>query len=367
MQIDNAAISMASQHQFRQERQSSLAMRFWVGNNQPPPLSPSILSPGQEGAQRPLAPPPRPPLSDELSISPQARSLMEKGGNVAESGGMKDAADMVDDPVMRMVVMLLQKVLGKKFRVYDAQGEAAKAKERVEGQQQAQPDPSTVEQQGWGFELRMEESYYESEQMSFAAQGVINTKDGRSIQFELQLAMSREYFTQSSVHITLGDALQDPLVVNFDGTAAQLTDQRFNFDLTSDGQEESIHFLKPGSGFLAIDKDGDGQITQGRELFGPTTGDGFRELRAYDEDGNGWIDANDSVYARLGILVHYGDRQQLYSLKEKGIGAIYLNAIDSPFTIKNSQNETLAQVAQSSLFLKENGEVGTVQRIDLAT
>lgn len=366
MQINNAAITMASQHQFRQEQKSSLAMRFWVGDQQPPPLPTSILTQGQEGARPGLAPP-RPSRPDEVNISPQARSLMEKSDRAAESDGMKDAADMVSDPVMRMVVMLMQKVLGKKFRVYDAQGEAAKAKERVEGQQQAQTAPTPAGQQGWGFELRMEESYYESEQMHFAAEGIIQTKDGQSIRFQLQLGMSREYFTQSSVHIALGDALQDPLVINFDGTAAQLTDQRFNFDLTSDGQEESIHFLKPGSGFLAIDRDGDGQITQGRELFGPSTGDGFRELRVYDEDGNGWIDANDSVYERLGVLVQYADQRKFYSLKEKGIGAIYLNAVDSPFTIKNSQNETLAQVAQSSVFVKENGEVGTVQRIDLAT
>jgi len=61
------------------------------------------------------------------------------------------------------------------------------------------------------------------------------------------------------------------------------------------------------------------------------------------------------------------NKQQMYTLQEKNIGALYLNAINTSFTIKNSQNETLGQVAESSIFVKENGEVGSIQRVDLAT
>jgi hypothetical protein len=49
------------------------------------------------------------------------------------------------------------------------------------------------------------------------------------------------------------------------------------------------------------DRNGDGAIDHGRELSGATTGDGFAELAAYDEDGNGWIDENDSIYQHLRI------------------------------------------------------------------
>ncbi|MEZ4837001.1 MAG: hypothetical protein R2873_34250 [Caldilineaceae bacterium] len=178
--------------------------------------------------------------------------------------------------------------------------------------------------------------------------------------------MSREYVTQNSLHISLGDALSDPLVVNFEGNAAQLSSQRFQFDLDSDGEDESIHFPTPASGFLALDKNGDGQITHGGELFGPTTNDGFGELAAYDDDGNGWIDAGDAVYDQLRVLVQQDNQPKLYTLQDKHIGAIYLNPADTPFTIKDSQNQTLAQVAQSSIYVGEDGEVGSVQRVDLA-
>ena len=44
---------------------------------------------------------------------------------------------------------------------------------------------------------------------------------------------------------------KDPLVINFGGTAAQLTDQKFAFDIDSDGAEDSISFVGGASGFLA--------------------------------------------------------------------------------------------------------------------
>ena len=62
-----------------------------------------------------------------------------------------------------------------------------------------------------------------------------------------------------------------------------------------------ISFVGSGSGLLALDKNGDGIINNGTELFGPNTQDGFSELSKYDSDGNGWIDENDSVYDNLRI------------------------------------------------------------------
>lgn len=65
-----------------------------------------------------------------------------------------------------------------------------------------------------------------------------------------------------------------------------LTEAKYNFDLDSDGREDLISFVRPGSGFLALDLNGDGRVNDGRELFGPATGDGFAELARYDQDGN---------------------------------------------------------------------------------
>lgn len=93
----------------------------------------------------------------------------------------------------------------------------------------------------------------------------------------------------------------DPLMINLDANIGSVSDQKFFFDLDSDGKEEQISFAGKGSGFLALDKNGDGKINDGSELFGTSSGDGFKDLAEYDEDKNGWIDENDSIFSKLKV------------------------------------------------------------------
>ena len=60
--------------------------------------------------------------------------------------------------------------------------------------------------------------------------------------------------------------------------------------LGGDGWRRRISWMKPGDGLLAYDRNADGKANDGRELFGPQSGDGFGELAALDSDGNGAID-----------------------------------------------------------------------------
>ena len=57
--------------------------------------------------------------------------------------------------------------------------------------------------------------------------------------------------------------------------------------------------LGEGSGFLVLDAVAGG--SNPAQLFGPTDGDGFADLAAYDSDANGWIDEADPVFSRLGV------------------------------------------------------------------
>ena len=75
--------------------------------------------------------------------------------------------------------------------------------------------------------------------------------------------------------------------------------------------------------FLALDKNGDGRMNDGSELFGTASGDGFKDLAAYDEDGNGWIDENDSIYSQLKIWTKdENGKDHLIDLKDADVGAI---------------------------------------------
>ncbi|HEX3048490.1 MAG TPA: hypothetical protein VHY08_27320 [Bacillota bacterium] len=208
------------------------------------------------------------------------------------------------------------------------------------------------------------ETYRESEQTSFKAGGVIKTADGKEIDFSVDLNMSRE-FASDKVTI-LEQKLSDPLVINFDGPVAALTDTKFSFDLDNDGALDQISFLKSGSGFLALDQNQDGVINNGGELFGTASGNGFADLLKYDSDQNGWIDENDSIYEKLRIWTKDENGQDvLFALGQKGIGAIYLGNVDTQFSYKEAANQTQGQVHRTGVFLKEDGTAGTVQQIDL--
>ena len=207
----------------------------------------------------------------------------------------------------------------------------------------------------------------EDEATAFHAQGVINTADGKQVPFEVELTMSRQFVEENSVQVRMGDALKDPLVINFGGNAAQLTGTKFFFDVDSDGVQDPVSFLQAGSGFLALDRSGDGVVNNGSELFGPFTGDGFSELARSDDDGNGWIDKNDPIYDKLRVWTRDGEcNDTLLALGQVGLGAIYLASIETPFALKDETNDLLGQIRATGIYANEDGTVGTIQQIDIA-
>lgn len=150
------------------------------------------------------------------------------------------------------------------------------------------------------------------------------------------------------------------------GNAAQLTDQRFAFDLNADGSTENINFLAPGSGFQALDRNGDGKVNNGSELFGPTSGDGFEELAALDGDKNGWIDENDAAFSQLAIWApDKSGKDTRQSPSDAGVGAIALTRTATPFYLKKNANVLFREIRTSGIFLHETGTTGTIQQIDL--
>ena len=224
----------------------------------------------------------------------------------------------------------------------------------------------------WGFEnLHYEtETYYMQEQSaSFQTQGQVVTADGRTIDFNLNVHMSSRFeaYYKESFDIQKAVNLCDPLVINLDSSPATVSDQTFYFDLDGDGVEEDIHKLNSGSGYLALDKNNDGKINDGNELFGTASGDGFADLAKYDEDGNGWIDENDAIWNHLKIWVQTEQGPQLYSLADKGVGAICLNRMPTYYTQYDKDGEVSAVVRSTGMFLYENGAAGSMQHLDLAT
>jgi len=360
MIVTGSSLQLESSHSLQIHQETSESLRFWTGNRRP----------DFEG--RGNAPEAPESATEKVMISDAARAAQ-----VSESSCIEDSLDAAEnDPGLNLIRLLLSKLTGREIRLFDAgdlhsNASPSTPNSRTSQTSQAARAPSSpaAERAGFGLEYDYHAAYSEIEKTSFAASGIVKTADGREISFNLSLQMARSYHTQTDVSLRIGDARQtrDPLVINFSGTAAQLGDRRFAFDLNADGNaDEQINFVTGGSGFLAFDRNGDGVINDGAELFGAKTGDGFAELATLDTDGNGWIDENDAAYDDLSVWTRDSEGNDiLRSLQQTDVGAISLARIATPFEIKDAGNTLLGQVQTTGIYLKESGGVGSVQQVDL--
>lgn len=346
MKIATSSLHMASSHASLQQHEIQERLTMWVGQR-----------PGEQNTA-----PPAERETVRLSDAGKAAAEAETSGDITND----KATD--GDPRLNLIRALIETLTGRRIEIFEATDLPASPPEAPVAGDPAAPQASGNGAVGWGLVYDRQESYTETEETRFSVSGQVRTADGREIAFDLSLSMARAYHEASSFSLRLGDAARktDPLVLNFSGTAAQLTDLRFAFDLNADGRTEQINFVAPGSGFLVFDRNGDGKINDGRELFGPSTQDGFQELAALDDDRNGWIDENDAAFAQLQLWTRDRDGQdRLQSLAEAGVGAIALTRIATPFDIKNNAHQLLGQIRNSGIFLQENSTTGTIQQIDL--
>lgn len=234
------------------------------------------------------------------------------------------------------------------------------------------PSTPPVWEVGSSIWNKVTDTYYsmeEKETTTFESTGTAITADGRKLEFDVSMTMSRSFAEEyaSSDFVQYEQVLTDPLVINLDSNPVSLSGQHFYFDLDCDGKKEEISSLGAGSGFLAYDKNNDGIINDGSELFGTKSGNGFHDLAAYDTDGNGWIDEADEIYQHL--KVWYKDENgndKLISLKDADVGAIYLGSEKTTFSLTDKNNNLDGMVRSTGVFLRESGGSGTISQIDLA-
>ncbi|MCD8522264.1 MAG: hypothetical protein LRY66_08740 [Saccharospirillaceae bacterium] len=205
------------------------------------------------------------------------------------------------------------------------------------------------------------------ESLVFEVLGQVQTEDGRRIDFMLALDFSR-YTRAEQTNLFQGQLnLIDPLMINLNGGAVELSDQSFSFDLNADGQNESIARTAAGSGYLVFDKNNNGIIDDGSEMFGPQSGNGFADLAQYDDDSNGWIDENDAIFSQLSLMEFDDEGPTLRSAADAGLGAFFLGSATSDYELKNDAGQVRGVIAQSGVALTENGEALLLQEVHLNT
>jgi hypothetical protein len=104
-----------------------------------------------------------------------------------------------------------------------------------------------------------------------------------------------------------------PLILdlNGDGVSTLGFAAGVKFDIFANGTPVNTGWVSSSDGLLVLDRNHDGQITDGSELFGTSTRlangaqapDGYAALRAFDGNADGVIDSKDAIYADLRVWV----------------------------------------------------------------
>lgn len=136
-----------------------------------------------------------------------------------------------------------------------------------------------------------------------------------------------------------------PLVLDLNGngnSSTRLNESSVYFDMDGDGFKERTAWVENGDGLLVLDKNSNGIIDNGSELFGNFTAladgnsadDGFSALLQHDENRDGKIDQNDAIYNQLNVWVDENqdgitDTGELKGLAEAGVASVNLSPYQS--------------------------------------
>lgn len=152
---------------------------------------------------------------------------------------------------------------------------------------------------------------------------------------------------------------RDPLAIDLGETGIVLhsLDNGVNFDLDNNGFAEKTAWIGTEDGFLALDRDGNGSIDNGGELFGDQvilengskSSSGFEALAELDDNEDEKINSKDEAYEQLLVWVdddHNGKSKasELKKLSELDIVSISLKHTEKSIV----DEETGTRIAETS-------------------
>lgn len=180
----------------------------------------------------------------------------------------------------------------------------------------------------------------------------------------------KEQYKKQYIDAGNAPAPRDPLVLDLGESGIELTsiENGVHFDLDNNGFAELTAWIGTEDGFLAIDRNGNGVIDNGGELFGDQvvlkdgtiSTSGFEALADFNENGDDVIDKNDRDFLNLRVWVdknHNGisESNELKSLSELDIVSINLNYTVADY-IDSETGTIIAETALVSLGSSESGK-----------
>ena len=164
-------------------------------------------------------------------------------------------------------------------------------------------------------------------------------------------------------------AFMSPIMLDLDGNgvnSTSLSNSGAFFDLDANGFAENAGWVSAGDGLLVLDRNNNGRIDSGRELFGNTTvlangqtaANGFEALSELDTNSDGTVDASDSSFADLKIWKDangdgFSMPDELIALADAGVQSIGVGYTDSNFVDSGGN-----QHRQVGSFTRADGTAG---------
>ncbi|MBI4665983.1 MAG: hypothetical protein HY751_06195 [Nitrospinae bacterium] len=193
-----------------------------------------------------------------------------------------------------------------------------------------------------------------------ASSATATSGNGQSA-FTVTVEGRTETLVEVSVSVQQEQQQTDPLALDLNGDGFETTGAQngLSFDINGDGVADKTSFVKGDDAFIAYDKNGNGVIDSGKELFGDQNGaaNGYEELARYDQNHDGWIDSADAIYKDLVLIKNRGGQtfnaSSAETLGQAGVAAIKVGyGSSSAFTTGGDA------IAQTGAFVRADGSTG---------
>lgn len=336
MKVAQHSLELSSQHQHAETHQQQLHIEVI-----PPPHAP-------------------PPAQNDMVL------LSDPGQHAAASESPPDESFLSAE--LMLLKIWLENWLGISIHLFDPRtlsspnGAPASTAPALPGSNTNTPSAAM----GGSISTRTD-NYHEQEALQLSGHGSITTQDGQQFNFTLNVSTLRNFSSTNSHTVRTGAAAKDPLLLTLDGNAASFSDAKVSFQLDPNSRNLSeLPMLKNG-GWLMLDRNHNGKVDNGSELFGPASGNGFRDLAQLDSNHDGVLDDNDPLFADLKLWQgRAGGKDKLTSLKSLHIGAILLDNVAAPFSFRDGHNQEVAVSRRAGVYLSEDGKAGQVSQVDVS-
>jgi hypothetical protein len=189
---------------------------------------------------------------NKITISDAARGLIPPGTSCEPAKVVKDPETLPADSRDNILARLKTAFTGEDITALNIDKLNRKLNAtQVRSSATHQDTKAGAKSEGWGIRFTYTEIYSEQERNVFNGYGIIKMEDGREFDFSVSLSTEKTYNMTTTIDFKAGDALKDPLAVDFDhNQASMVSTTRLLFELNKDGSNTFNDTIKKAGVYL---------------------------------------------------------------------------------------------------------------------